>query len=865
MYDITFYTFITTLETMRTKILFLFFISTLYTSNSFSQATSVAISLDGSINNFVTHSKLFGVTIYMMQNGKTIAKSVTDNFGNYSISGKVIIQEPIDLLISKPGYISKKVLFDIATLKINKNRADATTLELVEELVIELYELRQGVDLSFAKMGYAEKFTWDQPTFIVKPDTKSKEDLDKKVLEAYEKGATSNASKKYNVLAEQANNKKDYAKALAYYDSALVVSPKDTLIIKNRANTNLNLQTQKAEEVKRKDYIIFKEAGDAAFKSGNFPLAESKYAEAAKLYPTEQYIKDQVQKISLEKQKEADNTKNKASYEKAIQEANSFVTAKKYDEAITKFTQALSFQPNQKAYIDSEIAKLKGGQSDVALEEMVKKDLKTAVELLNKSKLDEAIKTYRATEPIISRFSNQTLIDKYSKEVKEGILNVQAKKDTEDQLYKAQLAKAQENFDKGKDFYSVAKNILNVYPMKSKVNEPEVLELKDKINRMEAYYQEKQKAYKSVLDKKNEEALENLNNTIRNYVITKKIAPVTEKAQLQKSIDSLSAYVKTKSVAPPTTTPITPTVSKVKLTAPGELVTGKDPSLTAYNDMFVTTERTKKQPLAYQENVKDNVDYNNYFNAKLVEARQEEEKNRVLDYANKSEMIQKEVRSDAIKTQYLQEDVKLKAEKEVERKNAESKLLQEDLSKNIDNWKDKSDYLKIETDKKIQEQYINQIATIDRNKSQNQLVKEGVYTDLIARQDQQQSKIENIQYANFKKDSIERHNQEARSNQVQVLMDYTDTRVLTANNLEDENGVPFEKNKMTERVYKIKNADDYVIKVIVRRVVVDKNGFGVVYEQITNDVGFNSYTKNGAQVPDFIWFNESTGENVIEK
>jgi hypothetical protein len=281
--------------------------------------------------------------------------------------------------------------------------------------------------------------------------------------------------------------------------------------------------------------------------------------------------------------------------------------------------------------------------------------------------------------------------------------------------------------------------------------------------------------------------------------------------------------------------------------------------------MFVTTERTKKQPLAYQENVKDNIDYNNYFNAKLVEARQEEEKNRVLDYANKSEMIQKEVRSDAIKTQYLQEDVKLKAEKEVERKNAESKQLQEDLSKNIDDWKDKSDYLKIETDKKIQEQYVNQIATIDRNKSQAQLVKEGIYTDLIARQDQQQSKIENIQYANFKKDSIERHNQEARSNQVQVLMDYTDTRVLTANNLEDENGVPFEKNKMTERVYKIKNADDYVIKVIVRRVVVDKNGYGVVYEQITNDVGFNSYTKNGAQVPDFIWFNESTGENVIEK
>ncbi len=853
---------------MRTKILFLFFLSTFNTSISFSQATSVTISLDGSINNFVSDEKLFGVTIYMMQNERTLSKSITDNYGNYSISGKVNILEPIDLLVSKPGYVSKKVLFDIATLKINKNRADATTLELVEELIIELYELRPGVDLNFAKIGYAEKFTWDQPTFIVKPDTKTKDDIEKKVKEAYEKAEVNNASRKFVVEAEKSNNKKDYARALTYYDSALVVAPKDSLIIKNRAVTNLNLQAQKAEDVKRKDYTIFKEAGDAAFKSANWPLAELKYSEAAKLYPTDQYVKEQVQKIALEKQKEADNAKNKASYEKAVQEANTFVAAKKYNEAIAKFNQAISFQPNQKAFIDSEIAKLKGGQSDATLEETVKKDLKTAIEFLSKSKLDDAIKTYRATEPIISRFSNQDLINKYSKEVKEGILNVQAKKDTEDQLYKAQLAKAQENFDKGSSFYSVAKNILNSDPMKSKVNETEVVELKDKINRMEAYYIEKQKAFASVASKKNDEALEKLNNTIRNYVITKKIAPNAEKAQLQKSIDSLNALVKTNNKTTTTTSVTTTTLSSSttnKLSAPGELVTGKDPSMTAYNDMFTTTERTKTQPLSYQQNIKDNVDYTNYFNNTVIAARQDEEKNRVLDYANQSEIIQKEVRSDALKTQYLQEDVKLQAEKAVERKNAESKQLQENMSKNIDNWKDKTDYLKIETDKKIQEQYVNQIATIDRNKAQSQLNKDGVYSDLIARQGQQQLSVESVQYANFKKDSIERQNQEARSNQVQVLMDYTDTRILSANNLIDENGVPFEKNKMTERVYKIKNADDYVIKVIVRRVVVDKNGHGVVFEQTTNDAGLNSYTRDGAQVPDFIWFNQSTGENIIEK
>jgi len=849
---------------MRTKLLFFIFLFfSIYNYNA--QATSVTISLDGSVNSFVTHAKLFGVTLYMMQNDKTISKSVTDNYGNYSISGKVNILEPIDLLISKPGFISKKVLFDIATLKINKNRADATTLELVEELVIELYELKPGADLNFAKIGYAEKFTWDQPSFIVKPDPKTKNDLDKKVLEAYEKAELNSASRKFSTLGDQAATKKEYSKAISYYDSALVVSPKDTVIQKKKATINQEWEAKKQEESKKREFDIFKEAGDVAFKNSNWPIAENKYNEAAKLYPNDAYIKGQLQKITNEKQKAEEEIKNKTNYDKAIKEANNFVTAKKYDEAITKYNEAIKLQPNQKGFIESEIAKIKGGMSDESLEISVKKDLKTASELANKSKLDEAIKTYRQVEPTISRFSNQALIDKYSKEVKEGIQSVQAKKDSEDQAYKAQLAKAQENFTKGPSFYNVAKNILNSDPMKSKVNEPEVLELKDKIEKMEAYYLEKSKAYKSISDKKDAEALSQLNKAIQNLVISKKIAPLTEKKQLQKSIDSLNLLVKPSPTVNKTVTPTTPTSNSIKLTAPGEIVVSNDPTQTAFNDMFESTEKYKAQPLNQQQRAKDAYEYDNYFNSTLIAERQDDEKNRVLTYANATEMTRKEVQADAILTQYQQEDRKLQAEKEVERQNAIAKQTQEQLSQNIDNWKDRSDYLKIETDRAIQEQYVAQIASIDKNKAQAQLYNESIYSDVVDRQGQQQQRIENIQYANYKQDSLNRNDQEVRSNQIQKLMDYKDPKVESPNNLQDENGVPFEKNKMTERVYKIKNSNDEVIKVIVRRVVVDKSGYGVVFEQITNDSGMTYYTRNGATVPDFIWFNDSTGENVIEK
>jgi hypothetical protein len=70
---------------------------------------------------------------------------------------------------------------------------------------------------------------------------------------------------------------------------------------------------------------------------------------------------------------------------------------------------------------------------------------------------------------------------------------------------------------------------------------------------------------------------------------------------------------------------------------------------------------------------------------------------------------------------------------------------------------------------------------------------------------------------------------------------------------------------MTERIYKIKNKEGIVTTIITRRVVVDSNGYGVVYEQTTNDRGINSYTKNQQPITEFIWANESSGLNVFKK
>lgn len=85
------------------------------------------------------------------------------------------------------------------------------------------------------------------------------------------------------------------------------------------------------------------------------------------------------------------------------------------------------------------------------------------------------------------------------------------------------------------------------------------------------------------------------------------------------------------------------------------------------------------------------------------------------------------------------------------------------------------------------------------------------------------------------------------------------------NYLRDEDGVLFPPNSFTEKTYQIKNGEGYVIKVIIRRVVVDSNGYGVVYEQTTDENGKTYFTRDGQVSTEYVWFNDSSGANVLKK
>jgi hypothetical protein len=830
------------------SILFIFLLKIVHGQNK------INVTLVGSVLNFDTSEKLLGATIYINQNGKTVSKSISDEIGRYSIGGTVIIDQPIDLLVSKSGYASKKVLFDIKTI------GKATSVQLLDELVIQLHELCEGANLSFTKTDYAEKFIWNVNS--TEPDKNYKDQIDQKIIDECSKVKNRTNSKTYVSKGDIAYRDKQFKRALAYYDSAIVAKNEmDSAILMKKDIVLDAIKKLKEEETKKANYNSKKTIANNAFNNGDLVNSEKIYKEMLTDFPGDSYATGQLAKITTLKNQQELEKKNEAETNKLVTQANTLKTSKKYDEAISKLQQAIALAPSKKDEINKEINAIKAIQSDILLEADINKNFKIASDLLKDKKYDDAIKTYKAIDQSIIKLSNQPLVDKYSNLSKQGSKSVIDKKNQEGEEFKKQLKKAQDNFDKGLAFYGEAEKILKGDPMKSRMNDPDVKKLSESILKMKDFYKQKSEAYKEVISKTNNVSALTKLKSARN-VLTKlgTIAPSSELSILTKSIDSLETILN-----PNKNSNQNSNVAKTgnRLKAPGELVTGNPNDV--IDELAASIEEKKEESFKNMTELKNEIDNEAYFNSKLKASRQEDEMNNIQDRKTEIELRVIEQRKSS---ENLQENLNVKKnqfESDLYNKNEENQKQNEVQSNQIQDWKNDADFL---ANKKLKENEIkmeNDMARIEGIKNINDLKSINVKNQNEELALSYQKTKTEIEYIQFKQDSLNAVAEENRSIEIQKMKDYQKEDKYAANHLMDENDVEFPWNKMTERVYKIKNKEGYVTSIITRRVVVNKNGYGVVYEQTTNESGNNSFTKNGSPITEFIWANESTGINVIEK
>ena len=842
---------------MRRLVIFLLFLG--FQSKVIGQ-TPVLVALEGTVQDFVTGQKLYGATVNVIQNGVSVSRIISDNKGYYYVSAKVNPAQLVAVVVANPGYMTKKLSFDLKTIAPKANATNG--VKLIDQLPLQLYVIRPNVDLSFTKETYAEKFVWDQVIYKAIPDAQVKADMDKKVKDLYKIAKDKDRTIYCVSAADLAVSRKEYEKAVIYYDSALVVAPADPGIIQKKKSVETIIEINQNEAKRKKEFDKLKGEGDAAYASSNWTLAEQKYKLADQQIPKDAYIIGRLAKITENVNTDKQNAANKVQYDKAMTAANTLFTAKKYDEAIAKYTEAQKLQPNQKDIVSREISKIQEIKQDNANELEVKKQLKSANDLYVQKKYDLSIDMYKKTELNIAKFKKQTLIDQYSKELQNGMKKVTDWKNSQDQIYKDQLAKANENFMKGPQFYTVAKNILNSDPMKSRQNESSVIELKDKIGKMEAYYVQRKAAYATAKAKNNPQALKELKAVQVIATTNARSLPVTELTQLQKSIDSLIT------IATPVAVKTAPSVREdvivgTQLKAPGERTTGTPEQ--AFNDLNKTSQQRAERPQEQLQEIKNVFDYQNHFNETMSAVQQESTDQNMESFKSEQTMIDRKNQVAADQRQGDLQNELQKNEVAVSTRNKTQEEKQNQNAENISAWKDAKDVSNANQQKASDNLQESELSRSNRLSNE-----ESVRAEKLKNQEQKdlsaQEKMKtNYEVSVFKREVDNATNQDQQYEQIEKMAESKVELTNAPNNLKDEDGVLFPKNAMTERTYTVKNAQGFVTTVIVRRVVVDKNGYGVVFEQTTKEDGVNNFTRNDQIITDYIWFNESTGANVIEK
>jgi hypothetical protein len=496
----------------------------------------------------------------------------------------------------------------------------------------------------------------------------------------------------------------------------------------------------------------------------------------------------------------------------------------------------------------------KQAQNDAVIEGQIKTTLAQADQYAKSNKYADAIAEYAKVESLVAKAYDQKKFGNYVATASAGAQSAKSKKDAEDLAFNGQLQIAKDKIALGRPGLTIANNALNSVPMKSRATDPEVIALKDKISKLQQYYKDMDAAYKIVKSKKNNAgALSALQNVFSTATANSNFTLSSEITQLKKSVDSLDKILN------PTTT----TQQVNKLSTPGQKSTGN--AKDAFNKLDVTTKTTAASKQEQMENAVNEVSYENSMNKKLNEARASDDVKEVNKWKDdKDQLILKEDTLAELR-QYQMEDARQKNEYEkykldslsLEKTYVQANQLQQlQIDKEVHDKKEKENLALV---------HQRQKEMVDQHIDQTQMQREEDIIKQRLRQSDMETAKNDVETALYLSNTENRKKEEQRMYDQQNIA--ADKPVLRnqPNYLADSQGNIYANDSTYEEVYELKNEQGFVETVIIRRIVVDHYGYGVVYEQTKNAQGKSSYTRNGFSITEFEWQNESKGKSPFKK
>ncbi len=869
-------------------------------------AQLVEIIIPGSVNNFESKAKIFGATLYLVQDGITISKSITTNTGVYNIVGKLNTSIPFELIVSKPNHITKKVYFDFKNIT---TKGQDISVQAVEELIIELFALKKGITITIGPTDYAEKFTWDNDQKIAIPDEQHKKLSEEKIINLYKDAEIAALLSILDSKATASAQAKNYENAIAYADSALALKQNDSILLKKKLSYQTALTSLLADEKKSDDIKLLLSSGDSLFILAKYPEASIKYNEVLKKDPLNISAKKKLDNIAALTVIQVSQASDAKELSKLLANAKKFETNAKFSDAIIELNKGLklSISADEKSKIELYISnlKLKIKNSDVVtliekelkaakkfddskdfnnskesylkinqyismldttnetkqaqivnkqIDESIGIALKNANELNSKDNYDLAISAYKKTELLISALLDVNKKNMKLDEVKEHIAEVEQKRKDKDKLYRDAIVNVTAAIDEGPKTFYVADDLFSKEPLKAKSSEKEIIDLKSRYTLVKNYFKDKNVKLKTVWLTDSIKAYQAIKE-IYNLAIISKVSQ-NELNKVMVSMDSLSSIISPKKLK------INSNSSGTILSAPGVLVDTSNANA-SFQRLEFTRLSIEKGKSTYLVDLKNDLELEAYFINMQQDVIRNESATAIqnslteIEVLNQLKTNESNLRAEALKA-LVQENDYIIYQRELA-----ATLMHESAASSIQSDKNKMDVYLLK--EKEREDSIHALAQQILKANMNAIDLKN--SELAKSSDLSAANLQvaknKVELEIYRRDSLSKVSKELTAKMLVDQSNQVESGVRSPNYIRDEKGVCFPWNAVTEKIYELKNANGFVVAVIIRKVVVDQYGYGVVFEHTRNEKGISSFTLNGSIITEFIWFNQSNGSGVI--
>ena len=218
----------------------------------------------------------------------------------------------------------------------------STTCVYAQENAPTFQSLITSGDKEFSNKEYIKAKTYYQEALRVKPnDATAKSKLDNTLKKIREENKKEELFFEHIDLADNLYSNNELEKALAEYDKALGIFPKDEYALGKKSEITTILKDEKDKLDSFNEMLTL---GDNLLKNEKYAEAVMQYASALKVYPNNSAAKAKYQ--DAKSKKEAYDTKV-SEFERLTSQGQELALRKKYAEAIATYEQALQLMPTE--------------------------------------------------------------------------------------------------------------------------------------------------------------------------------------------------------------------------------------------------------------------------------------------------------------------------------------------------------------------------------------------------------------------------------------------------------------------------------------------------------------------------------------